>query len=96
MAWRQNADFITGYAEKGDIVTVNGSIQTGSYTDRDGRKVYTTDVLADRVQLVEAKKKSTSHQYHGERMAMSDIDTSEGFDTGPSDVNGPQEDDLPF
>ncbi len=51
VAWRQNADFLARYAKKGDVVALDGSIQTGSYTDRNGNKVYTTDVVADTVRL---------------------------------------------
>jgi len=58
VAWRQSADFLGSYGRKGSLVGVNGSIQTGSYTDRDGRKVYTTDVACDRVQLLESRNSS--------------------------------------
>lgn len=40
------------YLEKGRKVGVEGRLQTGSYTDKDGRKVYTTDVIADRVEFL--------------------------------------------
>lgn len=98
VAWRQNADFITGYAEKGSQVTVEGSIETGSYTDRDGRTVYTTDVLVDRIQLAETKKASRSSEYpnNGIRYTIEDAgrDANQGFDTGDTiEASG---DDLPF
>lgn len=98
VAWRQNADFITGYAEKGSQVTVEGSIETGSYTDRDGRKVYTTEVLADRIQLADTKKaRSDAPPRGGHSVRMADLaaDTNAGFDTGETDA-GIQGDDLPF
>lgn len=98
VAWRQNADFITGYAEKGSQVTVEGSIETGSYTDRDGRKVYTTEVLADRIQIADAKKKQRGDYPSGGRsVRMTDIaaEVNEGFDTGDTDA-GITGDDLPF
>lgn len=41
------------YLRKGRLVGVTGRIQTGSYTNRDGNKVYTTDVVADRVEFLE-------------------------------------------
>lgn len=98
VAWRQNADFITGYAEKGSQVTVEGFIETGSYTDRDGRKVYTTEVLADRIQLAETKKASRSdYPNNGTSYTMAEASAhaNEGFDVGDADteVTG---DDLPF
>ena len=97
VAWRQNADFITGYAEKGSQVTVEGSIETGSYTDRDGRKVYTTEVLCDRIQLADTKKQRSDTPRGGQSVRMKDLaaDTNAGFDTGDTDA-GITGDDLPF
>lgn len=41
------------YLKKGRLVGVQGSLQTGSYTDKDGKTVYTTDVIANRVEFLE-------------------------------------------
>ena len=41
------------YLAKGRMVAVQGSIQTGSYEDKDGKRVYTTDVIANRVEFLE-------------------------------------------
>ena len=49
VAWRQTAEFVSRYFVKGQLVAVNGSIQTGSYTDNNGNKRYTTDVVVDNV-----------------------------------------------
>ena len=49
IAWRQTAEFVSRYFVKGQLVAVNGSIQTGSYTDNNGNKRYTTDVVVDSV-----------------------------------------------
>ena len=102
VAWRQSADFLGSYGRKGSLVGVNGSIQTGSYTDRDGRKVYTTDVVADRVQLLESKNRNqenTGAMYSApepQEPAYSPNTGSamEDFNTG-SDFNNAN-DDLPF
>ena len=61
MAWRQPAEFLATYAKKGDIVAVDGRIQTGSY-DQNGRTVYTTDVIADQVRILSAKKEQAKPQ----------------------------------
>lgn len=45
VAWRQTAEFVSRYFAKGQMIAVEGSIQTGSYTNKDGAKVYTTDIL---------------------------------------------------
>ncbi len=57
VAWRQSADFLGQYARKGALIGVDGKIQTRSY-DRDGQKVYVTEVVADTVQLLESRSQS--------------------------------------
>ena len=54
VAWRQSADFLGQYSHKGDLVAVDGKINTRSY-DRDGHKVYVTELVADEVQLLSSK-----------------------------------------
>lgn len=56
IAWRSTAEFICNYFLKGSKIALIGSIRTGSYTDKDGRKVYTTDVNTDKVFFCESKK----------------------------------------
>lgn len=55
IAWEQTADFMANYLGKGALVSVEGRIQTGSYEGTDGKKVYTTDVVAERVQALESR-----------------------------------------
>lgn len=57
VAWRQSADFLGQYARKGAMIGVDGRIQTRNY-DRDGQKVYVTEVVADTVQLLESRAQS--------------------------------------
>lgn len=52
----KSAEFAQKYCHKGTKLTVRGSIITGSYTDRDGRKVYTTQVRVDEQEFAESKK----------------------------------------
>lgn len=99
VAWRQQAEFLANYASKGNLIAINGSIETGSYTDRDGRKVYTTEVLVERLQLVESKKQRADYPNAGRSYTMEEAGRNanegfEDFDTGPAvaDVG----DDLPF
>lgn len=56
--WRQTATFIAQYFKKGMKIGIIGSIQTGSY-EKDGRTVYTTDVVADSAYFVESKSSQT-------------------------------------
>lgn len=45
VAWEKKADFAEKFLRKGTKIVVEGSLRTGSYTDKDGKKVFTTDVV---------------------------------------------------
>lgn len=51
----KTAELVEKYIGKGRLVGVIGRIQTGNYTDKDGKKVYTTDVVAERVEFLDKK-----------------------------------------
>ncbi len=59
-AWRQTAEFISRYFSKGKLIAVEGSLRTGSYTDKNHPDVthYTTDVFIDNVEFVGGKSES--------------------------------------
>lgn len=51
VAWRNTAEFISKYFHKGDMIVIRGNIRTGSYTNKDGVKVYTTEVWVDNAEF---------------------------------------------
>lgn len=55
IAFGKTAEFIEKYFAKGIKIALNGRIQTGSYTNKDGVKVYTTDVVVENVEFAESK-----------------------------------------
>lgn len=55
VAFGKTAEFMEKYFSKGKKLGLNGRIQTGSYTNKDGQKVYTTDVVVDNVEFVESR-----------------------------------------
>lgn len=55
VAFGKTAEFMERYARKGTKFVVEGRIQTGSYTNKDGQKVYTTDVVVENVEFAESK-----------------------------------------
>lgn len=57
IAWNQSADFLSQYAGKGAIVSVEGRMQTRNYDGTNG-KVYVTEVVADSVQIISQKRES--------------------------------------
>lgn len=80
VAFNKTAEFIEKYFKKGMRIGLIGRIVTGSYTDKDGNKHYTTDVVADQVEFVESKKNDTPSE------------TSDGFMSVPDSID----DELPF
>lgn len=58
----KQAENCAKYLEKGRQVAIQGRIQTGSY-EKDGKKIYTTDVVADRVEFLGAKQEGDPHPY---------------------------------
>lgn len=61
VSFGKTAEFIEKYFHKGMKVALNGRIQTGSYTDKDGKKVYTTDIVAENVEFCESKGNSANN-----------------------------------
>jgi single-strand DNA-binding protein len=64
-AFGKTAEFIEKYFDKGNRIGLTGSIQTGSYKNKDGNTVYTTDVIVDNVEFVESKASSGSTPNNG-------------------------------
>ena len=82
-AFDKSAQFIEKYFAKGSEICLQGRIQTGSYTNRDGNKVYTTDVIVDRVEFCGKKEdKPQAQPQQG----------SDGFMTFPQGIT----EELPF
>lgn len=70
-AFGKAGEFAEKYFRKGQRVTVNGRIQTGSYTNKDGNKVYTTDVIVDGQEFAESKRAEGNNEF---------MDIPEGID----------------
>lgn len=61
VVWKQGAEYLNSYAHKGDLVSVEGSIRTRKYEDRNGKTVWVTEVNANNVSLM--PKQSTDSSY---------------------------------
>lgn len=77
------------YLQKGRLVGIEGRIQTGSYTNKNGEKVYTTDVVASRVEFLEWGDKNQQNANQSPAGINPNLDIPEGF----SEID---EDDVPF
>lgn len=60
VAFGKSAEFVEKYFKKGMAIGLTGRIQTGSYTNKDGQKVYTTDVVVEETEFVESKGTSSA------------------------------------
>ena len=62
VAWGKTAENIANYLDKGSMVSVEGRIQTGSYTNNQGQRIYTTDIVAESVQFLSNKRNNQTEQ----------------------------------
>ena len=60
VAWRQQAEFIGKYFQKGSRICITGALQTGTYKDKDDKTIYTADVVIEEAEFVDTKKDLTS------------------------------------
>ena len=86
VAWRQQAEFISKYFNKGSMIAVIGSIQSRSWDDQDGKKQFATDVSVDEAYFTGEKKETPSEGNFADNTAM------DGF----SEMQFDDEDALPF
>ncbi len=88
IVWNKQAENVCKYQDKGSQIAVEGQIQTGSY-DKDGQKVYTTEIRADRIEFLGSKNSNNSNStpydyepepvYTGNETPSVDIDSSDPF-----------------
>ncbi len=84
----RSAEFAEKYFRQGMRISVSGRIQTGSYTNKDGVKVYTTEVIVEEQEFAESKAESGTSE--GETPEM--IQGNDGFMNIPDGIDG----ELPF
>lgn len=91
VAWDRTGEFCSKYFKKGQQVGVIGRIQTRNYDDKDGKKVYVTEVIAEEAYFADTRRE-------GEANPFSTASTGAAFDASaaPSDFNQVTDDDLPF
>lgn len=78
VAWRNTAEFIVKYFEKGQLIALTGTIQTRSYTDRQGNKRIVTEVIADQVYFCGGKNDNKKEKPSFDENEFEEIDTSDG------------------
>ncbi len=102
VAWRNTAEFVCKYFGKGNLIAIEGSIQTRTYQDKEGNNRKAFEIVASNVDFVESKKNSENSGSYAQQ-DYSDNDNSKGT-AGDSYSSGNDEDfqmtdnddDLPF
>lgn len=87
--WRQQAENLANWAKKGALIGITGRIQTRNFENKQGQRVYVTEVVADTFQLLE--KRESGHQQPVDNQL--DFGRHEPMNANPMDIS---DDDLPF
>lgn len=105
VVWRKPAETLANYAKKGVLIGVTGRIQTRSYDNQQGQRVYVTEVVADNFRLLESKKADSSQNTQDSGVSNSQTnnytrsqqnrnnDESDPFGNSSIDIS---DDSLPF
>ena len=95
VAFGRSAEFAERYLRQGTKIVVSGRIQTGSYTNRDGQKVYTTEVVVEESEFAESKANSaapSNNNYQASPAPSPRADIGDGFMNIPDGID----EELPF
>lgn len=83
ICFRKTAEFVEKYCSKGKKLAVEGSWQTGSYTNKDGNKVYTNDCLVDNCEFAESKSTEEQNQKKDDNTGNDDfMNIPDGIEDG--------------
>ena len=92
VAFGRSAEFAEKYFRKGLKVAITGRIQTGSYTNREGNKVYTTDVVVEDQEFAESKATNEQYTQTDSQEPMQESPVGDGFMQIPDGID----EELPF
>lgn len=98
--WRKSAETLANYAKKGTLLGVTGRIQTRSYENQQGQRVYVTEVVVENFQLLESRSTNQQHKnndlnnFNGQGASNKNNNESAGDPFGGSSID--VSDDLPF
>lgn len=108
VAWRKQAENISNFLSKGSLAGVDGRIQTGSFEGQDGKRVYTTEVVADSTQFLEPKSNNQNNAQQAPQQPnrQEQTNTQSNYQMGQGGYGGQAQeydvppnvtdDDLPF
>ncbi len=94
VCWRQTAEFVSRYFKKGDMIALNGRIQTRNYEDNQGNRRTAFEVVADNVSFTGSKRDSSSS--NGGYSPENKSESAAAFSSGNDDFELLGNDDMPF
>ena len=86
VAFGKTAEFFEKYIRRGTKIVVQGRIQTGSFTNKDGQKVYTTDVVVENVEFAESKAAADGNNSNASSQPATNP-SSDGFMNIPDGID---------
>ena len=93
VAWDKTGEFCSKYFKKGQQVGIIGRLQTRNYDDKDGKKVYVTEVVAEETYFADSKREGDGS---GSGNSFAGVDAPFNATEGASDFTPVTDDDLPF
>ena len=93
--WRKSAENMANFTRKGSLVGITGRIQTRNYENKEGQRVYVTEVVAENFALLESKKDGASNGQTGQSNNRSSHQPSDPFSSHSESIDI-SDDDLPF
>ena len=97
VTFRKQAENVNNYVHKGDMVGIDGRIQTRSYENKEGKRVFVTEVVCDSVQFLEPKGNNNQNVSQGQQTGTRKQQTGNVAKDNPfANGNVDFEDDLPF
>ncbi|AZF92181.1 single-stranded DNA-binding protein [Streptococcus phage CHPC1246] len=95
--WRQQAENLANWAKKGALIGITGRIQTRSYENQQGQRVYVTEVVAENFQMLESRAAreggNASNSYSQQQAPNFARENTQYHNSNPIDISS---DDLPF
>ncbi len=72
IAYKSTAELLSKYVKKGDLLGIEGRIHTRNYEDKDGKRIYVTEVIVDSIDFLQAKKDESKQETENSKQKLSD------------------------
>ena len=95
-AWRQTADFVSRYFHKGSMIAIEGSLQTDNFTDKDGNKRKSVQVIANNVSFCGSKSEGGNNTYAAAKQDSAPAVSYQSADAGSFSVLPDDNQGFPF